>query len=112
MRRHLAPAGFFHRLVAAGSAALVLALALFAASPELHDSLHRDRCKAHAHDPAAEGDRCAVVLFASGVEPAPAPLEIAAPAAAWRPAAPAAAEEIFLTTPRYLRQPERGPPMA
>lgn len=98
-------ADLLRRLGAAGAAALVLGLTLFAASPQLHDWLH-----ACDHVDADEG--CPVTLFAGGV---PLPVEqpvVAAPAAfrsAW--SAPAR-EEIFLPTPRYLLQPERGPPVA
>jgi hypothetical protein len=98
-------AEFLRRLVAAGSAALVLALTIVAASPRLHDQLHAG----HAHE-AEEG--CAVTLFAGGVSPPLGALEIAAPTIAWREQAPATATEIVLTAPRYLLLPERGPPVS
>jgi hypothetical protein len=89
------------RLLAAGAAALVLALTVFAASPDLHRKLH-----AHAdHD-----DGCAVVLFASGVPlPVSAVVAVPPPASFEVPRA-TVAEEIFVCSPRYLRLPERGPP--
>ena len=53
-------ADLLRRLCAAGCAALVLALTIFAASPGAHDSLHADGT-------ARTDDGCAVVLFAGGV---------------------------------------------
>jgi hypothetical protein len=96
-------ADFLRRLLAAGSAALVLALSVFAASPVAHDSLHD-------HGVQRGDDTCAVVLFASGVA---LPLDVPAvvpPSSEWQPAIPAVAAEILLTSPRYLHHPERGPP--
>lgn len=97
----------FRRLCAAGGAALVLALTVFSASPVAHEWLHSD----HDHDaPADHG--CAVVLFAAGVA---LPLGLTAvppPETVVRAQAGAPAREIFLISPRYLRQPERGPPAA
>lgn len=97
-------AEMLRRLLAAGSAALVLALTVFAASPSAHGMLHDHDGAIHADD------TCAVVLFAGGVSlplETPAPLP---PVVAWQPLVPAIAEEIFFTSPRYLHQPERGPP--
>ncbi len=93
------------RFIAAGSAALVFALTVFAASPVLHGWLH----KSHA---VAGNDDCAVVLFASGVS---LPLDlptIAPPSATWVEQPRVVTAEIFLASPRYLRQPERGPPVS
>lgn len=100
--RHVADC--LRRLSAAGGVALVLALAVFAASPELHGWLHPD-------GGTAGEDSCAVALFAAGVSLPLGAVPVVAPAAAWLPPAPAVAEEIFLAPPRYLRQPERGPPV-
>ncbi|HWA86530.1 MAG TPA: hypothetical protein VG710_09930 [Opitutus sp.] len=94
---------FLHRSLAAGSAVLVFALGLFAASPLLHEHLH-----GHAGLPA--GDTCAVALFANGIS---APVAFATPpppVAEWHEARVAASIEIFLDSPRYLHRPERGPP--
>jgi hypothetical protein len=96
-------ADFFRRFLAAGAAALVFALGLFAVSPVLHDWLH-------GHDTPAD-DGCAVVLFAAGVSVPLGAIAITPPAAMWREAARPIAREIFLASPRYLRQPERGPPV-
>lgn len=93
-----------HRLLAAGGAALVLALTVFAASPKLHDWLH-------ATDDCNDGDSCPVVLFAHGVA---SPVAIQAeppPLGDCRSPAQAEPTPIFLAAPRYLRQPERGPPV-
>lgn len=91
------------RLMAAGGALLVLALTVLAANPRLHEKLHAD-------DPAPHTDGCAVVLFANGVALTVA-LTPALPAVAeWRVTPAAVVTEIFLAAPRYLRQPERGPP--
>jgi hypothetical protein len=93
-------AEFLHRLGAAGAAALVFALGLLAASPELHSLLHD-----------TDGDDgCAVVLFANGVSAPLGVIAVTPPAAAWAEQPRAITPEIFLAAPRYLRQPERGPP--
>ena len=96
------------RLVAAGCAGLVLALTVFAASPVAHELLHEDE---HAEDVAVD-DRCAVVMFASGVSLDVAPLAVTPPTTAVQGISPVTAAEVFLATPRYLRQPERGPPQS
>lgn len=102
--RRSSPADHFHRLFAAGSAALVLALAIFAASPTAHEWLH-------ASDTGGD-DQCAVVLFASGVSLDVAVPVVLPPRETARAADVARAERLFLVAPRYLRQPERGPPAA
>ena len=111
------PADFVRRLLAAGCAALVFALTIFAASPVAHEWLHvpakHSGCSDHAHKTApvaAETHDCAVVLFASGVSLPVSPVAIAPPEAVVQPASPVTAAEIDLVSPRYLRQPERGPP--
>ena len=93
------------RLLAAGSIALVLLLSVLASNPELHRLIHGDADAGHE-------DGCAVVLFANGVS---APFDTAVFAAT--PAELIALSrpetvEIFLTSPRYLHQPERGPPVS
>jgi hypothetical protein len=96
--------GFLHRTVAAGCAALVFALGLCAVSPVLHQQLHLDD---HSSD-----DRCAVVLFASGVSLALAAVTPTPSVSDWQEKTPRRSDEIFLDSPRYLLQPERGPPVA
>jgi hypothetical protein len=84
--------------------ALVLALTVFAASPKLHDLLHDE-------DGCNDGSTCAVVLFAHGVS-VPVALQAERPMiAAWHETIHETPERIFLAPPRYLRQPERGPPV-
>lgn len=95
----------FRRWVAAGCSALVLALTVFAASPSLHSWLHH-------HDGTVGDDACPVVLFASGVSLPLGAITVAPPAAEWRATPHAAVAEIFLVAPRYLRQPECGPPVS
>ena len=95
------------RLVAAGCAGLILSLGILAASPAAHGALHAE---GDCHHHAGSDHACAVVLFASGVElPAAAP-RVAPPIAPTAIATRLAATEVFLVPPRYLRQPERGPP--
>jgi hypothetical protein len=112
------PTGFLRRLIAAGCAALVLALAVFAASPVAHTWLH-DAMRAPAatdHGPGSEhpvadaGHSCAIVLFAGGVTLTVAPAMPLPPRlfVADRPAT--TNTDLCLVSPRYLRMPERGPP--
>ncbi len=100
-----APALRLRRFLATGAAALVLLLAALAVSPALHHWLHNDTVD-------DDDDGCAVVLFANGVSLALDQVAITPPAAVWQRAALPAAIEIFLVPARYLRQPERGPPVS
>lgn len=99
-------AGALRRVLAAGCAALVLALTIFAASPAAHGLLHDDE-----DHHAVSDDACAVVMFASGVSLPVAPLAITPPTAVVQGISPITAADVFLVSPRYLRQPERGPPL-
>ena len=84
---------------------LVFTLGLFGASPILHGQLH------HNDGVASSDDGCAVVLFAGG---ASVPLVVTAlppPPVEWREQPYVTSPEIFLDSPRYLLQPERGPPV-
>jgi hypothetical protein len=94
----------FRRVFAAGCAALVFALGVFAASPVLHEQLHHN-----AQTPSDDG--CAVALFAGGVSVPLAVTVLPAPPAEWHEQTCASSTEIFLDAPRYLLQPERGPPV-
>jgi hypothetical protein len=99
------------RLLALGCAAMVFALTIFAASPEAHRILHEDDgCPGHRHGTAESDDSCAVVLFASGVALPVGPLYVTPPTAVPAGISPVTAADVFLISPRYLRQPERGPP--
>lgn len=99
-RRH---ADLTRRFLAGGLAALVLVLGVFAASPALHHWLH-------GTDATAADDGCAIVLFAAGVSVPLGAIAIAPPVAEWGESARPMAPEILLSAPRFLRQPERGPP--
>lgn len=92
------------RIFAAGSALLVLALAILAVSPEIHHALHDGSSPA-----ASEG--CAIDLFANGVSLSVGAAAMLPPAAAWQAAVSDEAAEIDVAVPRYLRLPERGPPL-
>ena len=85
--------------------ALVLLLGASTMVPALHHWWHAD----HSH---ASEDHCAVVLFASGITLAAGALALARRAITWRSLITGAVVELFLMAPRYLRQPERGPPAA
>jgi len=102
--RTLLAADRLRRVFAAGSAALVFALTVFAASPIAHQWLH-------VNDAAQADDDCAVVLFAGGVSLPVGPVHIAPPVEVTAAVSPATAAEIFLVSPRYLHQPECGPPV-
>jgi hypothetical protein len=92
------------RAFAAFCAMLVLALTVFAASPIAHGLLHDDETQ-----PTAD-DSCAVMLFASGVSLPLGTVVVVAPAGLPEDVSTGPATEIFFVSPRYLHQPERGPP--
>jgi hypothetical protein len=100
-------ADWSRRLLAAGLASLVLALTVFAASPAAHDWLHLDD-----DAPAKSEDGCAVVLFANGVSLPLDPITAPVPQDAVWSVSLVSSAEVFLVSPRYLRQPERGPPVS
>jgi hypothetical protein len=102
--RHSRCADYLRRLIAMGCAALVFALGLFAASPALHEQLHH-----HAHSSSDDG--CAVILFAGGVSMPLAVTAMPPPSAEWREQPYLGSTEIILDSPRYLLQPEHGPPV-
>ncbi len=95
------------RVLAGGCAALVFALTIFAASPVAHNLLH-DADHGHANSE----DSCAVVMFAGGISMPVGPLAITPPSAVIAGESPVTAAEVFLVSPRYLRHPERGPPVS
>jgi hypothetical protein len=96
-------AEFLRRLCAAGGIALVLGLTVFAASPALHDLLHSATDTTH-------DDTCPVVLFAQAAIPPAEPVSVPLPPVVTNAVVPLSPEELFVASPRYLRQPERGPP--
>ena len=92
------------RFCAAGAAVLVLLLTAFAVSPQLHGWLH--------HETADHDDGCAIVLFSNGVTLAAGYVALTPPSMERQVERVSAPREIFLVPARYLRQPERGPPVA
>ena len=96
--------GPIRRLFSAGASALVLLLTVLAASPELHAWVHGD---AAGHDDSG----CVIALFGHGVSLAAGGDTLVVTPMEWQAAPPPAVEELLLTAPRYLRQPERGPPV-
>lgn len=122
-RRHAPPAAPFRRLLAVVCAAHVFALTLFAASPAAHEWLHAPEqsheCPHHGETKPTptpltstpEHD-CAVVLFAGGVDLPVGPIALLPPRIIPHGVSPVTAAEFYLVSPRYLRQPERGPPVS
>ena len=99
----------FHRLVALGAAALVLLLMVLAVSPQLHTAFHGHSNESTAANAPDEG--CVVTLFAAGVTAATAALALVVSPQAHLSAEFSLHSEIFVSPPRYLHQPERGPPL-
>jgi len=132
--RRLRPT-LWQRWVTCAAVGLVLALGLLAVSPDAHAWLHAshiehahgegERAGCHGHGdrahhaesdlsglPWADNDAgCVIELFSQGIETGPTGLDVGvyerreAVLSLQRPA------ELCLSTPRYLRQPERGPPV-
>jgi len=109
------------RVVAALAAGLLFALAVLAASPELHERLHgrapaavapahqgagHDGAKAAADDE----DGCIVTLFSQGVVLAVVLVAMAAAAAAMPACGFPILDRVSPESPRYLRLPTQGPP--
>lgn len=109
-RPTLPPASVLSRVLAGFLAGLVLTLALLAVSPDLHERLHGGEHRhAHATD-LGDDDGCVVQLFAHGITTPLALIPVAPPAANW--GTPAIIQpRLYLSAPRYLHQPERGPPL-
>ena len=95
-------AHLLHRLIAVGGIALVLGLGVLSVSPALHEKLHAGTI--------GDGDHCVVAEFASGVSLGVDPVAVPVPPAEFELVRVASAEPVLLVGPRYLRQPERGPP--
>ncbi|HEX2852026.1 MAG TPA: hypothetical protein VHO24_02220 [Opitutaceae bacterium] len=89
--------------MAGGTATLILLLTALVASPPLHKHVHGET--------AVADDSCAVVLFGQGVSLAVDSAAVPAPITVWAEEVAAPIVEVFVVTPRYLRQPERGPPL-
>ncbi|MCX6945526.1 MAG: hypothetical protein NT173_12355 [Opitutales bacterium] len=103
LRRPRLPAEIFRRCGAVGGIALVLLLSVLTASPELHHLLH-----GQADGATEEG--CVVVQFAHGVSVTPDTALVAATPVRWLVPSRPEIIALCLTSPRYLHQPERGPP--
>ncbi|HVU36065.1 MAG TPA: hypothetical protein VHE61_21670 [Opitutaceae bacterium] len=99
------PIGVFRRRLATGCAALIFGLGLCAVSPALHKHLHSS-----AGTSSDAG--CVVLVFANGVSTAQPVVVVPLPPQEWRAQPYRTATEIFRESPRYLLQPERGPPIA
>jgi hypothetical protein len=104
LRRHLLLTETARRLVAVGGIALVLLLSALTASPDLHRLVHD-------HHDAGTEDGCAVVQFAHGASVTPDTALVDATPLLWCEFARPDVSEIFLTSPRSLHPPERGPPV-
>ncbi len=107
------------RALAGLLAVLVVGLGLASASPQAHAWMHGG--EAHAHEACAHpapdapdaqhADHvCAVVLFAQGIELPLDAVFLAQPSAGLTTVL-LAPDALYLAQPRYLRQPERGPPL-
>jgi hypothetical protein len=92
-------------MLAAVCAALIFVLGLFAASPVLHGQLHHDTT-------SSTKDDCAIVLFANGISVPLTVIALPPPSPEWCEQIQFSLTEVCLDSPRYLLQPERGPPAA
>lgn len=100
------PAAFtasLRRLLAGSGVAVMLALTVFAASPTLHNWLHGE-------GDCGGSDACPVALLGQGLSLSAGITALPPVAHEWAAAVVPLVEEISLVSPRYLRQPERGPP--
>lgn len=133
--RRLRPT-LWQRWVACASVALVVALGLLAVSPDAHAWLHasqvghghgldeRAGCHGHGHGSPLVGDDlsrlpmadvdagCVIELFSQGIETGLIGLEVGGYERRGAVLSLRLPAELCLSTPRYLRQPERGPPMS
>jgi hypothetical protein len=109
-------------MTAALAIALVLALTVLAASPELHERLHGHHADAagvaHQDGVPASGpkadhdDGCVVTLFAQGVVLALALVALAFTGQTLRSASLALFDRVIPEAPRYLHLPTQAPPLA
>ncbi len=107
------------RIAAALGVALVLALTVFAASPELHGWLHGHDAgaQATAHGNGSgqvpdDDEGCAVTLFAQGLLLPLALLALAFTGQTLRLLDSALGGRVGPESPRYLRLPSQAPPLA
>lgn len=94
----------FRCTLAFGSILLVLGLGILAQDAALHRHLH------DATATAGADDGCVVDLFGQGVSVSIALAALPPEEQEWRALPPVVAPDFFLESPRYLLQPERGPP--
>jgi len=101
---------------------LVLALSVFAASPELHErlhghgpvavsGLHQDAGPAGHTQDAQDDDGCVVTLFAQGVVLALAVVALAFTGQTLRPDDFELLDRVIPDAPRYLHLPPQAPPL-
>jgi hypothetical protein len=108
-RRHQPLAEFLRRLFAAGGVALVLLLAVLAASPAAHEWVH-GHAEAVAHTPDSDDDGCVVNLFAHGVLSAAVFAALLFVSFCLVAGTVWPREAVRLSTPRYRLPPLCGPP--
>ncbi len=102
----------FHRFTALLAVLCVLALAVFAASPELHAGLHA-ATGTEQSAPVGDADHlCVVTLFASGLEALLVFCLLLLGLFAARGIVVHAADEIAAAHPRYRLVPAHAPPAA
>jgi hypothetical protein len=110
------------RAVAVLAAGLLMALAILAASPGLHERLHgyaagtvaAHHGTGHSKGQAADDDEdgCIVTLYSQGAVLPVALLALAAVSLTLRSPNLASFDRIAPESPRYLRLPAQGPPSA
>lgn len=110
------PLNAAQRLLAGFLVLVVLALAVLAVSPDAHAWLHaheRNSRTAASDNPsnAPDNDGCAITLYTHGITAALDIPRLAAPKEDWWQMPAAIQQALYLSVPRYLRQPERGPPV-
>jgi len=120
-RRSPRPPTLLTRVVATLAVALVLVLAVLAASPELHERLHGHAMAAAAHPgggPSGAGqsaddeDGCVVTLFAQGLILALALVLPAFTGQTLRVLGSDPRDRVVPAEPRYLRLPTQAPPVS
>ena len=93
---------FFRRFLAAGLAALVLALGMLSVAPAAHKHLHDDADH--------EDHECAIVFLAHGVTLSSAITAPPATESAWQETFFAVPGALYLVRPKYLLPLKCGPP--
>ncbi|MBW8781926.1 MAG: hypothetical protein JF599_08570 [Verrucomicrobia bacterium] len=103
------------RLLAGLLTLVVLALTVLSVSPDAHAWLHAhehgDRPDSSAAPDLSHDDGCAITLYAHGITAALDIPRLPAPQENWVQVSASIQRTLYLSVPRYLRQPERGPPV-